>query len=687
MLIPKKFLPALLCLGMALPALSGDRAEPVKGILDLRDYKFNDQAYIRLDGTWDFYWEQFVPPQAFRHKRSPAPTLYGEVPSYWTSYGNPEHPFPGKGYASYHLRILLPAGFHGDIGFDVPVFDAAVRMYLDGQEILSSGRPGTSESTSEAGYSPAILVYRPLSDTLDILLHVSNFQHRRGGFWKSMQIGAPWKIIQTRAKYRLVAYIALGILISFSLFFFFFYIFYRKDRVILTFSIILAGIFIRMLNTDLFPVKYVLNLPWIWIVRLEYLGTFMAMGAALWYFYRLFPAVYMLWLTRINTLLVILSVLVVLIFRADVFAYTMFYLEPAAVLLLLYYTLACAGSIFRGKRENVFFLAGMVIFIAALLNDILVANSMKALTDQYILHFALMLFVFIQAVLIIRSWVRAFTDKEKLMEEIAFMNKNLENLVDRRTLELSRRNRELNEALDFKNRLFSIIAHDLKSPVASLVQNTALLDYDLSKEENRKLVDSFREMSSSALALIDNLLYWGRSQGNQLICNPELFDSAPVIGRVLKLYRTTADHKRIRLDKKSEGGTMVYADRELLEIVFRNLLSNALKFTDVGGIVQLRTETDESAGEIRFTLRDTGIGIPEGKLAGILGGRELISTSGTEQEKGTGLGLRLCHDLVKINHGSMQIESREGEGTRVVIILPSAAGKGEPPAFGGHSTS
>jgi signal transduction histidine kinase len=665
---------------------------PSRGILDLRDYDFNEESYIKLNGFWEFYWEQFVPPAAFHLPDPPKPTLYGKVPGYWIDYSNEEYSFTGTGYATYRLQVLLPEGFNRDIGFDIPVFDAAVRLFLDGREILTNGRPGTSEATSEAGYFPAITVYRPVSDTLEILLHVSNFQHRRGGFWKSMQIGSPARIIKTKASYRLVVYISLGVLLSFSLFFFFFYIFYRKDRVILSFALILAGVFIRMMNTDLFPVNYVLDLPWDWIIRLEYLGTFMAFGAALWYFYRLFPAGYMLWVTRVNTALVILSGLVILFFRVRIFAYTMYYFEPAIVVILLYYLMACAVSIFKGKRENAFFLAGLILFLAALVNDIMVANSMNSLSDSYTIHFALQIFVFIQAVLIIRSWVKAYREREKLMDEIAYINKNLENLVDQRTLELNRRNREINqknehiearnrelkEALDFKNRVFSIIAHDLKSPVASLVQNSVLLDYDLSQEDNKKLINSFRELSNSALNLIDNLLYWGRSQGDQLKYNPELFDALPVMDGVLKLYHEMARQKSIKLEKETEGNTVVFADRELLEIIFRNLISNALKFTGKGGRIAIHSAMEAGGRTLLFTIEDNGVGIPGKRMKEIQGSNELISTAGTEKEKGTGLGLRLCQDLVAVNKGEMKIESREGEGTTVMIRLPAAPHPADP---------
>ena len=658
---------------------------PERGILDLRNYELNEHSYIKLNGEWEFYWESFVSPDEFKSPTPPKPTLYGEVPAYWTDYSDDNFSFPGKGFASYRLSILLPRGFDQEIGFNIPVFDDAFTLFLNEAKVWSNGQPGISEDLSDPGYQPGTFTFKPGLVTLQILIHVSNFQHRRGGFWKSMQIGFPSMISKIDNKNRLISFISFGVLLAFSLFFLFFFLFYPKDKMVLSFSIVLAGVFIRLMNTGLYPVNYFLDISWDWIIRLEYLGTFLAFGAALWYFYRLFPSRYMLWITRVNTLLVIFSAIIILFLKVRVFAYTMLYFQPAIIILMLYYLIACIVSINRGKRDDLFFLAGMVIFLAALVNDIMLANSLTALSNSYIIHFALQVFVFLQAILIIRKWVRASTEREQLMNEIEYINKNLEILVDERTLELNERNTEiqkknkhiearntdLKKALDFKNWVFSIIAHDLKSPIASLVQNSALLDYNLSQEENKKLIAAFRELSSSALDLIDNLLYWGRSQGAQISYKPEMLDLKPVIEAVFKLFGEMAKQKSISLEFKAEGKTTAFADKELLEIVCRNLISNAIKFTERSGKVTVHVSSMSGNDNLMLRFQDNGIGLPEDMMKGILSNTEMISTYGTDKERGTGLGLKLCHELVLVNKGVLRIESKEGQGTTVFVSIPA----------------
>ena len=205
----------------------------------------------------------------------------------------------------------------------------------------------------------------------------------------------------------------------------------------------------------------------------------------------------------------------------------MIYFQPAVLLLLLYYLMVSIRRVFSGKRDEVIYLVAILVLLAAFINDLWIANSQTAISKDYAMHFAVMVFVFLHATMIIRNWIMAYKERGKLMKDIEYINRNLESLIEERTSELNMRNqeieqkneniearnKELKEALDFKNKVFSIIAHDLKSPVASLVQNSVLLDFDLEEEKRNELFTSFRELSSSALNLIDNLLYLGPQPG------------------------------------------------------------------------------------------------------------------------------------------------------------------------------
>jgi signal transduction histidine kinase len=414
------------------------------------------------------------------------------------------------------------------------------------------------------------------------------------------------------------------------------------------------------------------NLPWKWIIRMEYLGTFMAFGFGMWYFYSIYPGKITKLLVNINSFILLILSPVVIFFRVDIFAYTMLYVQPAVVLFLTYFLVVSTINVIQGELIHVVYLAGLLIFAAALINDILIANSQTALTRNYSIHFAVQLFVFIQAVMIIRNWILTYMEKERLHREINYINRNLEKLVTDRTAELNERNKELQDALAFKDMVFSIIAHDLKSPVATLAQNAELLSSDLSDENRRKVFESFRDLTHMASNLIDNLLYWGRSQGNQINYNPVSCDLKAVVKQVFKLFKEYAVQKSISIKLQTVGNTVACCDEELIRIVIRNLVSNALKFTPPKGEVSVMINSGRDTEEIiTLIVEDNGVGIEEDKIQTLFTDDKMITTTGTIGERGTGLGLKLCYDLIRINKGSINIESIPGKGTRVIITVPA----------------
>lgn len=656
-----------------------------KGIIDLREIEFDQGTVINLNGEWEFYWEKFLYPFDFDSGKQPTPDCYGKVPSYWTSYDPDNCDITGQGYATYRLRILLPRNFREEIMFEVPVFDAAFDLYLDYFYAGGNGTPGISKQDSKAGYSPFMVSYTPVNDTLQIIVLVSNYQHRRGGFWKSMRIGHPEKLSRFENRYNMISIISLGVLFSFSLFFFFFFIFFRKDKTPLFLSLALAGILFRLMCTNTYSVLLLTDISWEWIIRFEYLGSFIALLFGMWYLYSLYPSKILYQLTRLNTLISVILILIILFFRVEIFSYSMLYFQPAAMAFLLYYFYASGRNAIRGQKTDIIYFSALVILLIALVNDILLANSEIAIFNKYTSHFAIQIFVFLQSIMLILKWIFVYKEKERLTGEIKYININLEKLVEERTGEVKTRNKEisnqnikiasqnkkLQEALDFKNRVFSIIAHDLRSPVANLIQITELLKEDSLKSKDKEFRISANELAKSAGELIDNLLYWGGSQGDQIRYNPDSCDISVIVSDVIKVFKEMARQKSIKLKYIADGEKYAFCDKELITIVIRNLVSNALKFTHKNGMVSVTTSPHPDKKNTTLILvKDTGIGIPEDKIKNIFGSDKLESIMGTANEKGTGLGLRLCQELIDLNKGTIKVKSSHETGTTFFISLP-----------------
>jgi signal transduction histidine kinase len=302
-----------------------------------------------------------------------------------------------------------------------------------------------------------------------------------------------------------------------------------------------------------------------------------------------------------------------------------------------------------------------------------------------VLTYVVVVFVLIQAGLILYKWVRSYYDKEKLQNELEFMNRNLELLVNERTQELKTRNEEiekqstrialqnkqLSETIQLKNKMFSVVAHDLRSPVVNILYMLNLLKEKEYKEKYDTFANSSIEYAQRVISLLENMLVWGRGQEDKIKYSPEKLNLADIILTNLSIFKETADKKEISVNFTQVGSSMAFFDKDLMDIIIRNLLSNAVKYTSRGGRISILLKDKSSDGNgILLKICDNGIGIPPTRQKYLFTSTEMASTPGTENEKGTGLGLKLCNELVMINKGTISVESREGEGTCFSITLP-----------------
>jgi signal transduction histidine kinase len=197
----------------------------------------------------------------------------------------------------------------------------------------------------------------------------------------------------------------------------------------------------------------------------------------------------------------------------------------------------------------------------------------------------------------------------------------------------------------------------------------------LKEEEYKEKYDSFADASiqyaQQVINLLENMLVWGRGQEEKIKFSPEQRDLADIILTNMSIFKETADKKEISVNFTQIGNSKAYIDKDLIDIVIRNLLSNAMKYSDRGGRISILLKDKSLTGEgIVLKICDNGIGIPATKQKYLFTSTEIESSPGTENEKGTGFGLKLCYELVKINNGTISVESTEGEGTCFSITLP-----------------
>ena len=239
------------------------------------------------------------------------------------------------------------------------------------------------------------------------------------------------------------------------------------------------------------------------------------------------------------------------------------------------------------------------------------------------------------------------------------------------TKEIQERNEQLTKLNAEKDKFFSIIAHDLKSPFTGLLGLTELMvdcSDSFTKEEFIEYSNSINQASQKLYKLLENLLEWAQVQRGTITFTPMNLDLAKIVSHSIDTIYQRAIQKQVTIINEITTSQQVFTDEKMTETVLRNLLSNAVKFTKSGGKIFVKAETIDD-NTIRVSVEDTGVGIPQKDIERLFKIEEKVSSQGTEGESSTGLGLLLCKEFVEMHGGKIWVESENGKGSKFSFTI------------------
>ena len=278
----------------------------------------------------------------------------------------------------------------------------------------------------------------------------------------------------------------------------------------------------------------------------------------------------------------------------------------------------------------------------------------------------ILIIVAVFAVLALVNYQRQRFFGKELRKKNAIIEKNA-NSLDQLNKEISQKNLLLEEENNTKNKLLSIISHDLRTPMVNTKGILNLLNHGMiSPEDTTSLLQQLEAQYQGTTSLLDNLLFWIKGhmsgKGNEKI-PIQLYE---LISILEEEHRVQLDGKHIRFQNTIDPLLTIIADKEMIRIVFRNLISNAIKFTPEKGLITLSAKRADNF--IFLTVKDSGIGMTSEAIQKV-NARQYYSTKGTLLEKGTGFGLMLCNDLVTKNGGELLLESEPGMGSSFTVKM------------------
>lgn len=241
--------------------------------------------------------------------------------------------------------------------------------------------------------------------------------------------------------------------------------------------------------------------------------------------------------------------------------------------------------------------------------------------------------------------------------------------IHKQNTEILKQKEDLQDLNDLKDRLLMIISHDFRSPLQSLKGLIMLInDSDrITPEEFRMMVKGLKHKVDKTYDFLEGLLLWSKSQMKGFTIRPRLLNVHALVDENISLLQSFAEHKHIMLENRANPSHEGYGDEDMVRLVIRNLMSNAIKFTDTGGIISVGSSVDDEL--LCISVKDNGVGMDAAEVQKLFNSADPFHKNGTKLEKGTGLGLMLCKDFVEKNHGRLIVQSQPGDGTTISFTI------------------
>ncbi len=626
-------------------SVSGIAQQAQQGTLDLSHYNFEVDGAYGFSGTWEFYWNQLLEPADFNKSRNPQ---WMSVPGSWNRQGN----YPAIGFATYRLKLILPEKRKSLVLY-FPSINSAAKIWVNGILITETGVVSTDQKT----YSPKLTSTTiSLPDNVveaELVIQVVNFTYFSGGLAGTPRLDTVAGIVSSLNRMNGVENFFAGSLIAMFIYQLILYFVYYRGKPYLWLALICLGVALRamivhggsFLLPNLFP-----TVTMEYWKKIEFIGVYASVALFPLYVYHLFidhspkkPIVFFVTVASFLCLAVITT-------PQHIYGKLLDVCHVCLLLSFVYAVYSISRAWRAGNKDARVILVGVLTSFPFILAEILKNSLLYPLNikSAYMVELGVLVFLLFQVYLLANHYAKSY--------------KNLEKTVEERTGELTTAN-------TVKNRLLSVMSHDIKSPLNSLrgilqVYNKGLI----TKEEFNRFAQQLEGDLGKTSMLVENILFWTASQLKGIRLQKEKFDLKQLTEENMRLFETIAANKKIEVKSTSAEIVTVEFDRNILNMVLRNLISNAIKFSYEGGRIDIViTQTEDS---ILLQVKDQGIGMDDITIQSLLDHRFTVSTSGTIQEKGTGLGLSLCRDYLQKAGGLLTIESAKGKGSSFNVVIP-----------------
>jgi two-component system sensor histidine kinase ChiS len=603
----------------------------VKGVLDLRNWDFEKDGMIKLNGSWEFYDNQLNIPSDFQVNT--AKTIsYEQLPGVFTK----------QGYCTYRLKLLMN-NEQELFSVKADYIQGAYELWADNKLITSVGKVGKTKSETIPELIPATGSFYIEKGESYLILRLSNF-YQSHAYVDTLVLGQSEEVTAMREKKLIVSLFIFGCTVMAAIYSFGVFINRRKDKSQLYFALICLIIAIRILFIG----------QGFWMLLVQDLNYFVTRKIKVWTFYSYIPFIILFihssyakiisrTVVKISNYIALLYALIIIFIPTKYYLYYIVPFEIFALVSIFYMMYKISRTYIQGEEADYMVVVGLFALFITRINDILYEYSI-IITDSFA-PLGILVFIIVNYYILAKRQANELSNVESISAKLKSLN-------------------------DLKDDFLAVTSHELKTPLSGIIGLTegivsnkeANLDVEL-KEDLFLINASAKRLSN----LVNDMMMFSKLKNNEIELHRKPVNISNVVGMVMKFSKISINNKRLTFTNMiDENAPYVFGDEDRIQQILYNLLSNAMKFTREGEITLSYAVKDSFA---YISVKDTGIGIPEHKIHKIFDRYEQVEGI-AQKYGGTGIGLYVAKELIEIQGGAIKITSVLNEGSEFIFTLP-----------------